>query len=117
MSKWLKVSDLSPGEKLLTLRRRMKLTQAQMANKYGVTLVAYRDMELDADYIRGNREVPSVNLGGRLAAHEVAVILRFRSGMSQAEMAIDIGLSKHWLRKMEINAVPNDRLLEYWGIA
>jgi DNA-binding XRE family transcriptional regulator len=95
----------------------MELTQREMATEYDVSLVAYRHMELDADYIPGQYDIPRVGLGGRLALHEIAVILRFRSGLSQAETAEAMDLSKHWLRKMETAQAPTDRLLEYWELA
>ena len=112
----LKASDLTSGEKLLTLRRRMELTQAQMAKHYDISKLAYRAMEKDLDYIPGDRRPPRVSLNGRLATFEVAVIMRFRSGMSQSSTAYDMEVSKYWLRRMETNDAPLDRLLAYWEL-
>lgn len=113
----LKASDLTPGEKLLIFRRRSELTQALMAEELGVSLLAYRAMEQDHDYIPCNRKIPRVSLSGRLAVWEVAVILRFRSSLTQAQTAAQIGISKYWLRRMETNDAPLDLLLEYWELA
>ncbi len=112
----LRPSDLTPGEKLLIFRRREELTQAQMAEKLAVSLLAYRAMEQDAEYIPCDRKIPRVSLEGKLAVWEVAVILRFRSGLTQAETAIDMDISKYWLRRMETNSAPLDRLLEHWNL-
>lgn len=112
----LSSGDLTPGERLLISRRRQDLTQAQMADALGMSLLAYRSMELGEERIPGGYKIPKVALGV-LAPFEQAVILRHRSGKSQADTCADMGISKWWLRRMEINDDCNtDRLLSYWNL-
>lgn len=41
-------------------------------------------------------------------------LLRRRAGLTQAEVASDLGVSRLWVCRMERGGAPADRLREYW---
>lgn len=77
-----------------------------MAQRYGVTRKIYGRWERDQLEFR---DPPSL---GDIDMHEEALILRRRSGKTQKEISGALGLSRHWISKMESGSVPCDRLLE-----
>lgn len=51
---------------------------------------------------------------GRLAQHEVCFILRRRAGLTQREVAAQLGRSTRWVTMMEIGEAPIRELWEFW---
>ena len=106
------IRDLTRGERLYIWRRRENMSQAQAAEIWGVARNEYRSWEND------EAESPAgvcPNLGV-LETFESCVILRRRNNASVSDTAEAIGVSRQWLRKMEIGEAPTERLTSYWGI-
>jgi len=106
----LSAKELTPGERLLIVRRREGTTKADCASGCGVTLYRYNRWESDD-------EVGPTAKTGRLAFHEQSMLLRRRAGVSVADFAKLVGVSPWWLRQMEIGEAPDDRLRAYWADA
>jgi len=100
-------SSLTSGELLLVARKRIGLSQSEMASFHGTTRTKYGKMERDQMEPNGVK-LPTI---GSLATHEEAMILRRRAGHTQKEIAGEIGLSRHWVSKMETGQAPCERLL------
>lgn len=83
-----------------------------MAIRYGVSLKNYRAWEL-GEGREDNRPAPPAL--GRLQPNEVFVIRRRREGLECQEICKAIGVSRWWLRQMELGIAPIDRLEEFWA--
>lgn len=105
----MKVSELTPAERLFLHRFRNKQTQKEAAEENGVSLNMYRGWE------RGEGKVPKVPLG-TIKPHEACVILRRRKGQGISELAEELGVCRWWLRQMETGAVNGTALREHWGV-
>ena len=102
------LEKLTKSESLMIKRRRSGKTQAQMAEKYGVSLSTYGLWE------RSNqKKAPNVKIAV-LAAHECCLLYRKRSNYTQDRVAKEMGISRYWLNKMEMGHEPCDDLLWYW---
>jgi len=106
----MRISDLTRGEKLFLARRRDKKKMTEAAEAHGVSLHQYRKWESDEG------KGPDVALG-RLTLTDQFLILRRRSGKTVREIAAEIGCCPWWLRLMEREEAPNDRLKKYWNLA
>lgn len=106
----INVKDLSPGERLILLRRRTGATQAEEAEEHGVSLLRYRRWEKDE--IEGAPKVPL----GKLKPGEIAFVLRRRKGLSLRAAADEMGVCPWWLRQMETGQVNQKRLLDFWNL-
>lgn len=104
--------ELSTGERLLILRRRRGQSQKQAAEALGVSLYCYRQWESDE---QAETDPPKVR-SPKLALHEQCFLRRVRAGLSLADLAGELGLSRWWVCKMEQGKAPPERLLEHWGI-
>ena len=102
-------SELSAGLRLIINRRRRGLTQAEAAAKHKVSLYHYRRWE--ADEVNG---VPSVDIG-LLKPHEKCYVERVSRGVSLADQAKKMGISRWWLRQMERGTANPERLISYWN--
>ena len=105
----IKSSELTQNEKLIIIRRRLKLTQAEMAAEHKISLYEYRRWE------SGETENPisfSIEL---LSDFESCFIMRRRSGMTVSEIATKIDVCRFWFGQMERGEAPSDRLVEYWA--
>lgn len=105
----MKTSELTKGERLMIRRRRMNLSQSEMANELGVSLYRYRLWEAGEDLA----EAPKITLG-RIHDFEVCVIQRRRAGVDAKKLAAQLGVSRWWLTQMEYGRGPADRLVTYW---
>lgn len=101
----LKIADLSPGERFLLERRRLREGQGEAAARHGVSRWRYRRWEL------GREDGPAVELG-KLEPHEACFVIRTRSGVSVQDLAEAMGISRWWLIQMEYGDKPADRLVE-----
>ncbi len=99
--------NLTPSEKLLLLRRRQGLTQAQMARKYRQKTSAYTAEE------RGAFK-NDINLAQPPTVGERSLIRRRRARMTQSRVARSMGVSRVWLLLMEHDRVPNEALEKFW---
>lgn len=107
----MRVSDLTPGEKLYLDRKRNGLNMTEAATEYEVGLAKYRAWEHDAA-----EGAPSPALG-KLTQQDEFLILRRRSGKTIKELCVEVDCCPWWFRQMELGIVPNDRLVEFWSKA
>jgi DNA-binding XRE family transcriptional regulator len=103
----------TPVEKLRIYRRRLGLTQHQMAAKLEMGRGRYRTTEA------GARELnkPCLTLAERvtdLLQHEHLWLLRKRAGFSRAQLARKAKVSRWWLTQMERGEAPVITLQDYW---
>lgn len=103
------LKDLTRAEALLILRRRRGENQIEAAARHRVPVSRYREWEAN----RGGP--PATRLGG-LSLREVVYLARRRAGMTQREVAEQIGCSKLWVVQMENGPAPVDRLRDYWKV-
>ena len=106
----MKTRDLTNGERVLLTRRRRteRKSQREAAADYGVTLYCYRRWEDDEE------KPPGVALG-KLLPHEACFIRRRRAGITLAQLAATLGVSRWWLCKMEYGKANTDRLVAHWS--
>ena len=100
---------LTPGERLVIVRRRDKKNQTERASEYGMTRQAYAAWEANIDV-----PIPVIPVVGPLAPHEVAFLYRRRSGLTRTEVAVGVGKSPHWVTLMERGEVDCSPLMGYW---
>ncbi|QYW02154.1 hypothetical protein CPT_Sonora_051 [Stenotrophomonas phage Sonora] len=101
----------SKGESLLVARRRLGLNQVDAAAAFGVHPDIYREWEAD----KRTAGQPWKRLGA-LKIHEVCMLLRRRKGMTQRELAKQMGCTRLWVIQMENGEAPAERLREHWGV-
>jgi DNA-binding XRE family transcriptional regulator len=101
---------LTGPERLLVERRRRGETQAEAAERHGVSQTRYSRWErgLEAD-----GALPTVRVGG-LRPHERCLLYRRRAGRSQWQVARDLQRCKMWVRQMERGEVDCSELIGYW---
>lgn len=101
---------LTSGERFLIDRHRRRLTQFQAAAGLGIYAVDYGRVE------RGQVKIPGIKAPalGKLKPHERCLILRRRSQMTQAELALKLKCSRYWCNKMEHGESPGV-LIDYWS--
>lgn len=101
--------NLTAGECLYVRRKRAGLSQSMMGRSLGVTRSEYSKIERD------KRDHPKVHVTRmKLEIHETLAILRRREGMTQKELAMEVGLSRFWVNQMEIGKIPCDAISKYW---
>lgn len=99
--------SLTDGERLYIVRRRKKRTQKDAAALYGVSRVTYNRWE--NDLANGPTEALT-----SIFAFERCLINRKRSGMTQADLAKDLKISRHWLNLMENGNINCKPLVDFW---
>ena len=105
----LTAKDLTTAERLILARRRARETQAQAAERLGVSLYRYTRWETGQD--DGG---PRAALG-RLQVHEVCHVLRRRAGLTVAQVAELAELSEWWVSQIEQGEdVQGARLEDFW---
>jgi len=102
------LGQLTKSECLLIHRRRLGKSQAEMAEKYGVSRSTYSFWERV-----GNKDTPKIKIHS-LAAHECCLLYRRRSKYTQTRVASEVGISRFWLHRMEMGYEPCDELICYW---
>ena len=105
----MKAKNLTRGERLLISRRRDGISQREAAAEACISLYLWRQWETGL-----SDDVPDTLLG-KLAEHEVYVILRTRAKIPLNELAATLGISRWWLCQMEYGRTSVDRLAEYWA--
>jgi DNA-binding XRE family transcriptional regulator len=109
---------LSNSELIFVYRRRRGYTQAEAADKWlmGLPVADYRSLE-NGEEKPSRSLVRAMKAGGSLTENEIATIKRRREGMTQPELAEELGISVNWLCRMEKGSAPmNEDLREYWGL-
>lgn len=101
---------LTPGERLLLLRRRLGLSQVERAECFGVTLYGYRAWEA------GTKQPPArvVPKFDKLHDYEACYVLRRRRGLALQDLATQLGMTSNWLCEIEHGRQPATKLLAHW---
>lgn len=114
MSQDIKPSDLQIHEQLLIHRRRTGLSQLEYAEKLAVNYHAYVLIELGQAVSVPHLKMPRI---AHLEAFEICYLLRRRKHKRQWEVASDLGISTHWLSKIERGFADCKELCDYWGLS
>jgi DNA-binding XRE family transcriptional regulator len=103
-------------EKLLLWRRRNKITQEKAAKQFKVPSFDYKLMEY------GQLQLPKHIIHRTfdefewkyLFAHEQCFLYRRRCKMTQAQVALEMGICRDWMRQMETGKIDCTALCNYW---
>lgn len=112
MNRETETPDLTIGERIELSRRRARVTQAQLAELYEVSVDTVRRWE--ADELRKGAPVPAL---GRLAVHELCWLARRRRRVTLRDLSAATGLAVTWLHRAERGDIPPERagaLVAYW---
>ncbi len=116
-------TPLTPAELLITARRRLDLTQKQVADRLVMSVSKYKRLEgegaKDVARVEPDARVllPEAFLGSegdQLSPHEWCFIQRRRAGLSQAEVAKALGCCREWVQQMERSEADPGRLYRFW---
>ena len=103
----MNLRDLTKGERLLIDRRRRGESQAEAAERLGLSVYAYRRFE--EDVAEGpTADVEALELG------EACYLERRREGLPASWVAERVGVSRWWLTQMERGREDADRLGAWW---
>ncbi len=107
----LEVRDLSLQECMILYRRRLEISQSQMAALFKVHREKYGMFERGVICeLKADR--PAL---GSLQEHEKCFIFRRRSGWTQEQCAELMGITRYWFNLMELGKAPCDPLKKFWG--
>lgn len=101
--------NLRNNEQFFIWRRRLGLTQGQAAQRLRISRYAYCLLERQG--VVGVCVVPPQK---NLTPVEKCTLLRIRKGMTQAALARKLGITRFWLRQMELGKGNPTRLINYW---
>ena len=96
------------AEKLFIDRRRRGHTQEVAAKRYRVTLTRYLSWE------RGDTPCP-YHPKLTVRKHEHFVIMRRRAGLTQPQLAAELGCTVQWMSRIERGIAPHGLLERYWN--
>lgn len=109
---------LTAAETFFMDRNRRRLTQAEQAQRIGLSPGAYRALEQGRE--KPDQRVRALIddiMGGRtLEPHERVLLRRRRAGKLQREVASEIGCCRWWVVRMEKGLEDPTPLLKYWGM-
>ena len=97
---------LTKGEHLFLQRRRLGLTQVEMAEYKSFTHWSYVKKEESKKKETGKLI--------RLTPFETCLLYRRRTGFTQAQVAAEMGITRKAVNKMERGIIPCDELIWYW---
>lgn len=107
----IEVGQLTLQECMILYRRRLEISQEQMACLFGVHREKYGMFERgQISQLKADR--PAL---GSLQDHEKCFIFRRRSGWTQESCAELMGITRYWFNLMELGKAPVDLLLKFWG--
>jgi transcriptional regulator with XRE-family HTH domain len=104
---------LTQGEAYLLLRKRLLLTQSEMAAGLHISRHMYSELERDKlkeDYSSS----ASLVLEEGVQPSERCLIYRKRAKMTQEQVAKELKKSRLWVNKMENGYVDCDELIWFW---
>lgn len=107
-------SELSEGERALIYRRRMGISQKNMASSFGLSRRAYSEKEVD-DTLTLPDSFRIVVFASELTPGEKCLLWRRRSGWTQQECADLMGITRYWYNLMENSKVSADKLEAFWN--
>jgi len=106
------VSELSPGERLVVWRHRKGWSQEAAAQCCHVSTSTYRRYEHDHYQ---DRSTPYVTLQ-TLTETEQCLVLRRRAGLTQAQVAEQIGRSRWFVNMVENGQLASGLVARYFGL-
>lgn len=101
--------NISYGETLFLQRRRLGLSQSEMARAISATRTKYGRWERDQEECR--LACPPLQ---DISDTEIATIKRRREGVTQKDVAKELNVSRYWVSQMETGQAGSDRLTKYW---
>lgn len=109
-------SDLTISERVVILRRREEQKQENFAARFGMTTHQLSAVECGDTAPNKVLQKAAMRLGQhkRLETHEACFIARRRAGVSQQQVAKDLGRCRYWVNRMELGLVPCHELADYW---
>ena len=103
--------SLSEAERALIHRRRMGLSQKQMAKSFGIKRRRYSEQETN-----DTLKIPGFMIDiSPLEQSELCLIWRRRSGWTQQACADLMGITRYWYNLMENGKAPSDALEAFWN--
>ena len=107
---------LTNEEKLFLRRRRLELTQVEMAQRLRISVGEYISMEKGRIDVTGGALTLVRLLGNKVEPNEQCLVERRRCSMSLQEVAEDMERCQWWVNQMELGTAPVGELKEYWGL-
>lgn len=106
------IGDLLPSLQLEIIRRRTKQTRKQTAQALQVSASTVYNWEKGKTKakITLNENLPE------LTELEQFYLHRKIAGLTQAQVAKDLGVSRYWVILMEQGKVDGERLRKHWGL-
>lgn len=104
---------LEPHEILFVSRRRQKLSQAQMAARYNLSLKTYCNLEQGYSDCSALLTLEDKYTWDRLFNHERMAILRRRLRLSQQDLADTLQFSRWWIVQLEQGIGECGTVVEY----
>lgn len=102
---------LHAHESLLIWRRRKNWTQGKAAKHFGLSVFKYKQAEY---YTVSGFKYEEHYKFSELSDSEKCLIYRKRAQITQCQLAMILGMSRHGLRLQENGKVKNTKLLNYW---
>jgi DNA-binding XRE family transcriptional regulator len=106
------IQKLTANEQLFLYRRRLGLTQKEMAAKYNLSVKTYQRQEAGRQPTELKVEAPIKVKDLKHA--ERCVLYRRRCEKTQREVAEEMGMCRYYVNQMELGNFPPDTLLWYW---
>lgn len=92
------------------------LTQSEAAASWKTTFWVYRSWESNPNLVPLDVREALKYLNDKSVPKSLAyVLLRRREGMTQRELASELGVSRQWVNLMENGLESDDLLDEYWN--
>lgn len=102
--------NLSEGEQALIYRRRMRMSQKDMAALVGVKRRRYSEIEG-----KGSKVMAFAMAVEPLEPHEKCLVWRRRSGWTQQACADLMGITRYWYNLMENGKAGTTKLEAFWN--
>jgi DNA-binding XRE family transcriptional regulator len=109
----VELDDLTRGAKLELLRKRDKLTRKELADNLQVCSGTIYNLEKGITKRGGNLPHPDV---GSLTKEEQFKLQRKLTGMTQAQVAKEIGVCRYSVILMEQGKIDSERLVKFWEL-
>lgn len=107
---------LTPAEQLFVDRSLRNLTQHQAARAWKTTFWTYRSWESNPNLVPdGVREALRYVDKHEIPRAVTFAVKRRRKGMTQRELANEIGVSRQWVNRMERGLEDDSQLDDFWS--
>lgn len=98
--------ELSAAERSIIHRQRNDINQSEAAKRFNVSRRRFGEMEQRGEVDWETDIEP--------APHEICMVKRCRAGLTQSELAEQIGVTRYWLSLMECGKATSTKLEAYW---